>query len=335
MRILIPWDGSDCSKQAIPVATHLALASQGSIYVLHVFTASHTDAERAQRDLRDQYLEEARSHIDHFDELVKQKKVKINFEVIANEPHEGILEFTRAAEFDPEDPEKIIGGLIDLVVMSSHGRSGFRQRVLGSVTEKVANHSRVPVFVLRCTQLHSAKLPHPIRALISLDGSPLAEKAIEPAAKLVKALVSPIETGAPSLKGSLHLASVPVGVFDSMAARTYLEEVRKHFQEKLIADDLSITSSIVENKEVAAGLLEMAEEGNYGQILTGEALTGGCDLIAMSTHGIGGRDRWTMGSITDSVLYKTNLPMLIVRPDPPQIPKEVEIDAESSWPPRS
>ena len=45
-----------------------------------------------------------------------------------------------------------------------------------------------------------------------------------------------------------------------------------------------------------------------------QADPGGCDLIAISTHGRSGLERWVMGSVTQRLLDTTRLPMLIVRP---------------------
>jgi nucleotide-binding universal stress UspA family protein len=40
----------------------------------------------------------------------------------------------------------------------------------------------------------------------------------------------------------------------------------------------------------------------------------GCDLIAMSTHGLIGHPFWSLGSITERVRVGTHLPLLIIRP---------------------
>lgn len=66
---------------------------------------------------------------------------------------------------------------VDLVVMSSHGRSGFRRLALGSVTERVIRHAPVPILVLhrpRATPvpLHtSSPFPQSPLVVVTLDGS--------------------------------------------------------------------------------------------------------------------------------------------------------------------
>ncbi len=97
------------------------------------------------------------------------------------------------------------GKHVDLIVMCSHGRTGFKRWTLGSVAQKVARHSPLPVLLLRERSPESIDLQadrtHALRALVALDGSSFAEAALMPAAHLITALASPGQ-------GALHLAQV-------------------------------------------------------------------------------------------------------------------------------
>lgn len=90
----------------------------------------------------------------------------------------------------------------DPIVMCSHGRTGFTRWVLGSVAHRLAYHSPVPVLVLReGGPLLCADTARPFSAFVALDGSPLAETALVPAADLVAAMATPAH-------GVLHLTQV-------------------------------------------------------------------------------------------------------------------------------
>jgi nucleotide-binding universal stress UspA family protein len=89
-------------------------------------------------------------------------------------------------------------------------------------------------------------------------------------------------------------------------AETYLAQVIERLQATDQKSRLSIISSVKTEKDVASALVDLAEHGD------GEM--GASDLIAISTHGRHGLERWVMGSVTDRVLNTTRLPMLIVRP---------------------
>ena len=207
-------------------------------------------------------------------------------------------------------------------MLCSHGRTGFTRWVLGSVAHTLAHESTVPTLVLRENEptslLAHPDAARPLRALVPLDGSQLAEAALEPAAHLVASLAAPAQ-------GELHLTQV-VKLFQTPAeegfgsslnaevrarARTYLAQVTERWQTMAKDLGISISWSIALEADVASALLSRAELGEQGQ---GTAGSRGCDLIAISTHGRHGLERWVMGSVTDRLLNTTKLPILIVRP---------------------
>jgi hypothetical protein len=57
---------------------------------------------------------------------------------------------------------------------------------------------------------------------------------------------------------------------------------------------------------------------------------GGCDLIAISTHGWEGLQHWAMGSVTERVLHATKRPILIVRPVAVVEKQETSFNAKES-----
>jgi len=87
-------------------------------------------------------------------------------------------------------------------------------------------------------------------------------------------------------------------------ARSYLATVAERVESKVTGSMLAVTSSVELASDVASALLGVAEQEGPG----------GCDLIAISTHGRGGLERWVMGSVTQRLLDTTRLPMLSVRP---------------------
>jgi nucleotide-binding universal stress UspA family protein len=214
---------------------------------------------------------------------------------------------------------------VDAIIMCSHGDAGFRRWALGSVAQKVARHSPVPVFILpEGTDLTTSFPPEgtrPVQVLVGLDGSSLAEAALVPAVHLSVALSAPMQ-------GALHLAHVlPLSALEDegqdvyataateralSGAKAYLQSVEQQLREDVGARfDLSITSSVAVAMDVADALIRMAEKGDDTE--GGKPLKG-CDVIAMATHGREGSQLWVMGSITERVLGTTKLPLLIVRP---------------------
>jgi nucleotide-binding universal stress UspA family protein len=206
---------------------------------------------------------------------------------------------------------------------------------MGSVAEKVAHHSIVPVLILREGGSAPAGLhldvTQPMRVLVPLDGSAHAKTALAPAAALIAGLSAPAQ-------GALHMVRVikplkPLPLKPLLTpeeeeerlnqrnqmlhkARTYLESTSEHLKEGLVSPGVvehnpTITWSVSIDQDVASAIIRVAENGEDAE---GAGVFGGCDVIAMATHGRGAFQRWAVGSVTERVLNATRLPILVVRP---------------------
>lgn len=319
-RVLVPLDGSELSEQALPIAARIARASQSSLLLLRVvdmpsrvgivarepsvFLLEILEAELA---LASAYL----ARIAGTKELAGIQK--------------GIAVFCgQAASSIPDIAQE---QQCDLIVMNSHGVTGIARWAMGSVARKVVRHSSIPVLVLRAHSTRQQEMTangvHPVRALVALDGSAFAEAALLPAAHLVRAL----STQAP---GALHLIQLvkPLSFeeelfyedsADALQARQaaireagdYLQALTQRISgEEGIARGVKVNWSVEEGNDVAQTLITIAESGKG--IATREA----SDLIALTTHGRSGLERWLVGSVTERVIEGTKLPLLVVRPQP-------------------
>ena len=309
-RMLVPLDGSHLAERALPVAALIARASSGSIVVLGVVptrlvegrspTPAAYAVEVVENDLRG-----ASAYLQETAHSSAASGVTIETHAVFDAVAPAILAATQTYG-------------ADLVVMSSHGMTGMARWLIGSVAQKVARHSPVPVLVLRADgPLLTGE--HAPRALVSLDGSPLAEAALDPALQLMTA----VSGTAQSEVHLLRVLAVPTvrETFRSQApgdltgsllaqeqqeAQAYLEAVTDRVR-RSTPGTARITSSLVVAPDVAAAIIDQAEHSEA---------TGGTpyDVIAMATHGRGGIQRWVLGSVTERVLGATRLPLLIVRP---------------------
>ena len=302
-QILVPLDGSTRAEQALPVAAQLARASNGSIVLVQVanFPMDYGGGYTQTPLLTEQVIETELDNVDNYLKKVATSEalagISIKTEGMVGQPLQDILAVIESRR-------------VDLVVICSHGRTGLKRWALGSVAQALAHQSPVPLLVLReggqVPAISSGAITHPACALVALDGSPFAETALIPAANLVAALAAPNE-------GVLHLAHVVTHMGDEAQqnAKKYIAGVTEQLQQKLKTLNLSITWSLLRDKDIAGAIVDLAEHG-AGKVATEQV--GGCDLVAMSTHGRGGLERLMMGSVTERVLHSTKLPMLIVRP---------------------
>jgi len=316
-RILVPLDGSTRAEQALPVAARLAQVSGGIVVLLRVvnplseqapYYPSDSEIIRAMIEAEE---DTALNYLDNVTQMSLLTGVQTETSVMFGQPTTIIL-----SEMDAHR--------IDLIVMCSHGYTGMKHWMLGSVAEKIVHHAPVPVLILReerSLQLApGVQASGPIRALVPLDGSSNAKAALTPAAQLVAALSAPA-------RGALHLARVVVlpdaqksGQSERDAilqkARHSLESTVELLREGLVAAtvaelNLSLSCSVTIDDDIAAGISRLAEDGKDA---TESGRVGGADIIAMATHGLGGLQRWAVGSVTERVLHTTRLPLLIVRP---------------------
>jgi nucleotide-binding universal stress UspA family protein len=309
-RILVPLDGSDRAEQAIPLAARIAHASDGTVILMQVAPIPvdfRAEAKQPAEIYPENIIEEGKSlafnYLDNVSRIAELVGVETEIRVEHGHVAPSIL-----AAVEPLD--------VDLIVMCSHGYSGFKRWALGSVAHKIVAHSPVPVLMLR--DGGPALTTKPIYALVALDGSPLAESVLVPVVELIASL-------APLVRKTLHLVRVidlPAAYsYGKFAANAFVDQLREEARHEAqaylaaVADrltdgggvvpDLTVTTSIAVNPDVAEALVQMTEQ---------ELHAGGhFDLVAMATHGRGGLQRWVMGSVTQRVLHHSTLPMLVVR----------------------
>jgi nucleotide-binding universal stress UspA family protein len=142
--IIVPLDGSDVAERVLPAVVALARAMELEVVLFRAYNIPYTvysstegysaiDFEELTASLKDeatQYLEKKS------EELKKQGVTKVTILAKEGLSADEIIALGRAT---PDN----------LIAMCSHGRSGVRRWVLGSVTEIVVRHSGDPVLVVR------------------------------------------------------------------------------------------------------------------------------------------------------------------------------------------
>ena len=140
-RILVPLDGSQLAEQAIPYATELC---KGSTEVV-LFQVVHFPLPLAAPDaaiaapLPDsaELLAESRAYLEKLADKLREEGVQVSTDVIERDMvAEAIVEYAKTHD-------------IDLIVMTTHGRSGLSRLIFGSVAESIVRHAPCPVLIVR------------------------------------------------------------------------------------------------------------------------------------------------------------------------------------------
>ncbi|MBP1749449.1 MAG: UspA protein [Deltaproteobacteria bacterium] len=142
-RILVPTDFSEFSDDALEVAYDIAKQYQAKIYLLHVIETIQQCAvdycleEQTVDELEKQILASSEKMMkEQIEKVVKSKDVEIITDIRKGTAHREILKEEQSRN-------------IDLVVISSHGKTGFLGHLLGSVAEKITREAKCPVVLVR------------------------------------------------------------------------------------------------------------------------------------------------------------------------------------------
>jgi nucleotide-binding universal stress UspA family protein len=149
--ILVPLDGSALSEQALSMAQNLARSSDTSLHLLQVITLRpELEALRGSASESITVLEMAQDTARRLRE-VETAKAKAYLEGLAVQLQQAGITVTTVLREGAAD-EHIVAyakeQAIDLIVMSTHGHSGFKRFFLGSVTDRVIRAGQTPVLVL-------------------------------------------------------------------------------------------------------------------------------------------------------------------------------------------
>ncbi|GER90681.1 universal stress protein UspA [Dictyobacter vulcani] len=323
--IIVPLDGSACAEHALPMAARIARNSGARITLLYILETIHEYATYAvpsgllSGDMLGVSEQQARDYLMRIQKDPVLNGIALHPSIFIGQAAATIVENARLEH-------------ADLIVMCSHGRTGFRRIVMGSVTQQVMRESPVPVLVLQqsdqeCLQEQTS----PFRILVALDGSERAEAALKPAAMLSVLLSEP-------QPGSLYLLRVvsPVLPTESdevedtiqsnrhalQCAKKYLRDVAEKMRLTTLPDlPLQISYSVRYDSDISGTVRDAAM---LGHVLTTPPIS----ALAITTHGRHGVPRLLLGSVTENILGHSMLPLLVVRvPD-----KKIEHQSKKTEP---
>ncbi|HSE90031.1 MAG TPA: universal stress protein [Candidatus Binatia bacterium] len=140
MSVMVPLDGSEQAETALPTAVELAKAMNLQVVLLQAYSLNipySQDCLPEVGELEAKLQKEAISYLDNKVQQLKSEGLVNVFPLaLEGEPAGTIIEWAR-------------GSPSSLIAMCTHGRSGVKRWVLGSITEKVVRHSDSPVLVVR------------------------------------------------------------------------------------------------------------------------------------------------------------------------------------------
>jgi nucleotide-binding universal stress UspA family protein len=268
-RILVPVDFSDCSENAAISAANIAAASNASLFLLHSVDTpvDWVKLPKSKEDLYPETKEKIAKALSSFEALKNRKelkKLKVETHLTYNIAHDDIV--AHAKEFKA-----------DLIVMGTHGTSGFSKYWIGSNTTKVIRVSKTPVLSVKCD---------PLKANYK---------------KIIFATNFEEEVGKP-FKKVLDLADITGAEVELLYVNTPADFRDTAFMEAIMDEFCAeypkrkFKRAIYNAYSVQEGIVKHSKNT-------------GADIIALATHGSSG---FFNPAITEKVVNKSDIPVMSI-----------------------
>ncbi|MCA9949540.1 MAG: universal stress protein [Anaerolineales bacterium] len=286
--ILVPLDGSELAERVLQPAVALAVALSAKLTLLRVspqLTLLTADPQV--------YTEMSRMGEDRVHAYLRDVQMDLPDDIYINL----VCENGSAADVIVQYAET---HAVDLIMMSSHGRSGLSRWVYGSVSEKVLHQSPCAIVIMRSKA--ERELFQYNQLLVPLDGSELAESAL------------PIAVGlAQTLDAGLHLLRVTEPahvVFETVSMHQVFNEIEAAEREEA---DAYLKAKLTDLSDMEVTTAVQPSKGSAANAIIDYVGTQQIDLIVMSSHGRSGLSRWVYGSIAEKVLQGSCCATMIIR----------------------
>jgi nucleotide-binding universal stress UspA family protein len=277
--ILVPLDGSKLAERVLLYAPALTRGTSAQLLLLRAL--DHHLVRRNGTSSAHDYLVSVKTEL--------EQDGSVACYVFAGPAPNVILDTAHLRAFAGADIHDLPHRRTDLILMATHGRSGFGRWIYGSVAANVLASAEMPVMLV---PPFSAGLPEDRQAqiLVGLDGSPMAEEGLAPAAELATALNAKLVV--------LRVVEDAASGNDAVrAAGSYLERVVECLPAGL--------RGRTETMATSGGLL-----AEVGRLAGNRQL----DAVVLTTHGHSGRAEQLMGTAARSILQLSAVPVLLVRP---------------------
>jgi len=315
-RILVPLDGSPLAECVLPHVVAMTRPFAAKVTLLHVCERDYGSKESHPVNALNWHLKtaEADAYLDEIASQLRMAELDVEVAHLEGKAAEQIVTFAHQHA-------------VDLIMLSSHGRSGLTGWNVSSIVQKIIARARVSMMIVRAYQPVAGDLTNLIYShlLLPLDCSQRADQTLPVAivlahshgAQLVLVHVVPkpeIVRRRPLNEEEMELIDKITEINRAEAAR-YLEEI----QSSLLSEQVDVQSHLLVSDNAAHSLHDLVEHQEI-------------DLVLMSAHGFSGGTKWPYGSLALNFVAYGTTPLLIVQDlSPDQMkPTKAEIVAEES-----
>jgi nucleotide-binding universal stress UspA family protein len=292
--ILVPLDGSKLAECVLPHVVAVANAFEADVTLLQVLERERAPSEQGFVDPLGWYMgsAEAQAYLDGIAARIQELGLRAETAVREGRAAQQIIGFARRKE-------------ADLLVLSSHGRSGLSGWNVSGVVQKTIMRAYVPVMIVRAYQPVSADLDGVRygRIVIPLDGSRRAECVLPLATTIARSHGSELMLVHVMREVKIPYLGAPRPEDDELVqqvmnrakaeASNYLDRLKPRV-------DARAQTYLLVGDSAACALHELIEQKD-------------ASLVILSAHGYSGTTKWPYGSMVINLIGYGTTPLLIVQ----------------------
>jgi nucleotide-binding universal stress UspA family protein len=288
-KIMVPLDGSELAEVTLWYAARLAGRLGSAITLVYV----NPPNELTSPHMYECYLQDTVTRVkEQATQMAAETgggEVAVDYKMFKGDPAEEIVDYADSAK-------------IDMIILSTQGKSGIKRWAMGNVANKVVRATRKQVLIIRAKgakpDVYKDKLT---KVLVPVDGSRESESILRFVTQMAVKLNLEITL--------FHIWPRHADIYSSIGvkARDKIEKRENEYVQRLVdrlkADGVNASGVF---RDVLLGseaeeIIKLAEEGEFS-------------MVAMATHGRSGVGRWIFGSNAEKVLNEGSTPLLLVRP---------------------
>jgi nucleotide-binding universal stress UspA family protein len=291
--ILVPLDGSQLAEAVLPAARYLAEASLAKVTLIHVLERDAPATVHGERHLRT--IEEAERYLD-------EVCVRNEFPERGWDRHVHGPAIANVAQAIVQHQGELTP---DLIVMCTHGRSGLKRLLIGSIAQQVVGAGHTPVLLIQPSEADAK--PFDLKVLLApVDGDPRHDQGLEFAAGLACMTNARLEilSVVPTM-ATLAGKDATLGKFMPGTTQAFLE-----MAEADLGNYCSGQVARLEAQKVTVAA--RIERGDPASIIAQTAVSLDASLIILATHGKSGNRAFWTNSVAAKVQAQTRRPLLLI-----------------------
>jgi nucleotide-binding universal stress UspA family protein len=286
-------DGSSLAECVLPHVVAIAKTFQARVTLLQVQGRSKETGPFVDPLGWQMGKLEAKNYLERINTHLRQSGLQTESKLINGQAANGIIEFAHDSQ-------------ANLIILSSHGRSGLSVWNVSSVVRKIIQRAYLPTMIVRAYQAPEESITdlNYKRIMIPLDSSQRAECAIPISTRLARyykaqLLVTHV-VSQPEMPRRTPLSKDEITLIDQLIqlnkeeATKYLQQIKNRLKSK----DIDVQTHLLLRDDVASALHEVVEQEDV-------------DMVILSAHGYSGKTKWPYGNVVEKFITYGSTPLLI------------------------